>query len=309
LSDDAGEHRSTVVAACLACVGKSPARCPSEPPSSPAASSHLTSILDRGCPGFSRKELSTSTVLLISSPAPLRPPSPTAFPGPLCRHIHGRATFTALEVLLSRPTTPGTPLPTSLALIGSLPSVARGFQEPSWGHAQIFHTVPSANTLVRWVNENAFAPIVRARPCPTFGRPVRPWGCPHSTTARYFSAYPSDSGSLRTPCPPKHVDRWLQVRLACFRLSPSCPKRRLHTFLSLRPARHYPRFWIQRPSSERRRDFNPPDLGAAQRTLWAGPTSSRDAVSSGYPLLAAPAGDRSGGCGWTSQVPARSLCT
>jgi hypothetical protein len=34
-------------------------------------------------------------------------------------------------------------------------------------------TVPSANTLVRWVDENAFAPIVRARPCPTFGRPVR----------------------------------------------------------------------------------------------------------------------------------------
>jgi hypothetical protein len=34
-------------------------------------------------------------------------------------------------------------------------------------------TVPSANTLVRWVDENAFASIVRARPCPTFGRPVR----------------------------------------------------------------------------------------------------------------------------------------
>jgi len=32
--------------------------------------------------------------------------------------------------------------------------------------------VLSANTLVRWVNENAFAPIVRARPDPTFGRPV-----------------------------------------------------------------------------------------------------------------------------------------
>ena len=26
--------------------------------------------------------------------------------------------------------------------------------------------MPSANTLVRWVNENAFAPIVRARPAP-----------------------------------------------------------------------------------------------------------------------------------------------
>src|SRR5208337_2321915 len=55
----------------------------------------------------------------------------------------------------------------------------RGFQESSWGHAQIFRTVPSANTLVRWVNENAFAPVLRARPCPTFGRPVRPRGSPH----------------------------------------------------------------------------------------------------------------------------------
>jgi hypothetical protein len=34
------------------------------------------------------------------------------------------------------------------------------------------------------------------------------------------------------------------------------------------PTRHYPRLWIQRPSSERRRDFNPPDSCAAQRTLW-----------------------------------------
>jgi hypothetical protein len=42
-----------------------------------------------------------------------------------------------------------------------------------------FRTVPTANTLVRWVNENAFAPIVRARPCPTFGRPVHRRGSPH----------------------------------------------------------------------------------------------------------------------------------
>ena len=39
--------------------------------------------------------------------------------------------------------------------------------------------MPTANTLVRWVNENAFAPIVRARPCPTFGRPVHRRGSPH----------------------------------------------------------------------------------------------------------------------------------
>src|SRR5271165_3447657 len=110
-------------------------------------------------------------------------PSSTVFADCLPRHtlppFSGRAAFTALVVLFSRPTTPGTPLPTSLSLIGLLPSVARGFQESSWGHAQIFRTVPSANTLVRWVNENAFAPVLRARPCPTFGRPVRPWGSPH----------------------------------------------------------------------------------------------------------------------------------
>jgi hypothetical protein len=29
-----------------------------------------------------------------------------------------------------------------------------------------FRTVPSAITLVRWVNENAFAFMVQARPCP-----------------------------------------------------------------------------------------------------------------------------------------------
>jgi hypothetical protein len=37
---------------------------------------------------------------------------------------------------------------------------------------------------------------------------------------------------------------------------------------SLRPARHYPRFRIRRPSSGRQRDFNPPEQRAAQRTLW-----------------------------------------
>src|SRR5215469_309041 len=91
--------------------------------------------------------------------------------------------------------------------------------------------------------------------------------------ARYFSAYPSDPASRRTPCPPKLLERWLQVRLGRLRLSPACPFRLLHTFLSLRPARHYPRLWIQRSSSERWRDLNPPDLGAAQRTLWPGLTS------------------------------------
>src|SRR5258706_14816124 len=103
--------------------------------------------------------------------------------------------------------------------------------------------------------------------------------------ASLIAAYPSDPASRRTPCPPKFVERWLQVRLDCLRLSPSCPFRLLHTFLSLRPARHYPRFWIRRSSSERWRDFNPPDLGAAQRALWRSPTSRARASSATAPRL------------------------
>src|SRR5580700_4154433 len=51
-------------------------------------------------------------------------------------------------------------------------------------------------------------------------------------TARYFSSYPSDSASRRTPCPPGTAERWLQVRLGCVQLSSSCPFRLLHTFPS-----------------------------------------------------------------------------
>ena len=125
-------------------------------------------------------ELSTSPALLISPSVSPQPSSPADFPDPLCRQASGRVAFAALLVLFGRPTTPRAPLPTSLALIGSLPSVPpEDPGSPPGGHAQIFRTVLSANTLVRWVNENAFAPIVRARPCPTLGRPVRPWGSPH----------------------------------------------------------------------------------------------------------------------------------
>src|SRR5215469_18094056 len=63
--------------------------------------------------------------------------------------------------------------------------------------------------------------------------------------------------------------------LICFQLSLSCPFRLLHTFLSLRPARHYPRLWIRRSSSERRRDLNPPEQRAAQHTLCPLLTSAR----------------------------------
>ena len=61
--------------------------------------------------------------------------------------------------------------------------------------------MPPANTLVRWVDKNAFAPIVRARPSPTLGRPVHP-GIAASITAWYFSASLSDPASRPTPCSP-----------------------------------------------------------------------------------------------------------
>src|ERR1039458_9333201 len=44
---------------------------------------------------------------------------------------------------------------------------------------------------------------------------------------------------------------------------------------ALRPARHYPRFRIWRPSSGRQRDFNPPEQRAAQHTLRRDPTPLR----------------------------------
>jgi hypothetical protein len=44
------------------------------------------------------------------------------------------------------------------------------------GHVLFFRTVPSAITVVRWVNENAFVLEVQTRPCPTFGR-VGPGNC------------------------------------------------------------------------------------------------------------------------------------
>jgi hypothetical protein len=130
-----------------------------------------------------------------------------------------------------------------------------------------FRTVPSANTLVRWVNENAFAFIVQARPCPTFGRPVHLRGGPHRLqpgTSPHALRIPPRDGH---PALRELRSGGSRSALVCFRLSPSCPFRPLHTFHSSRPARHYPRFWIRRSSFERRRDLNPPDQRAAQRTL------------------------------------------
>src|SRR5215831_6414649 len=92
---------------------------------------------------------------------------------------------------------------------------------------------------------NAFAPIVRARPNPIFGRPVH-------------------QGS-----PPFDYSPILLLKPFGFRIAPDTLS---SIGLRRRPARHYPRLRIQRPSSGHRRDFNPPDSCAAQRTLRPCPT-------------------------------------
>src|ERR1700686_188423 len=105
---------------------------------------------------------------------------------------------------------------------------------------------------------NAFAPIVRARPSPIFGRPVH-------------------QGS-----PPFDYSPILLLKPFGFRITPDTL-----SSIGLRrwPARHYPRLWIQHPSSECRRDFNPPDSCAAQRTLWRGQTSPDRTSSATAPRL------------------------
>src|SRR5215468_7565874 len=94
---------------------------------------------------------------------------------------------------------------------------------------------------------NAFAPIVRARPCPIFGRPVHRRG------------RPLDYSPI------------LLLRLFGFRIAPDTLS---STGLRRRPARHYPCLWIQRPSSERWRDFNPL-THALPSTHYEGATTSR----------------------------------
>src|SRR5262245_37634774 len=117
---------------------------------------------------------------------------------------------------------------------------------------------------------NAFAPIVRARPCPIFGRPVHRRG------------RPLDYSPI------------LLLRLFGFRIAPDTLS---STGLHRRPARHYPCLWIQRPSSERWRDFNPPDSRATQHTLRSSqPLSGASVLSSvrfaplgPFPLASSPA--------------------
>jgi hypothetical protein len=154
--------------------------------------------------------------------------------------------------------------------------VQRQEQHPAWIAKRIPYSMGTGKTMrrrpdcalrVATGDADSVAPVASRWPGMPADRFVL--GVASLTTAQYFSAYPSDPASRRAPCPPKHVERRLQVRLClCPPFAPRAPGDVSVPFLSLRPARHYPRFWVRRSSSERRRDLNPPYLGAAQRTLW-----------------------------------------
>ena len=106
--------------------------------------------------------------------------SPTAFPSPLGLPIpRSHGSHRAWGTTRSSDDSLGTASHFARAYRVPSSGATRRPIESSWSHVLVFHTVPSAHTLVWWVDENAFAPIVRARPCPTFGRPVRHWDSSH----------------------------------------------------------------------------------------------------------------------------------
>jgi len=135
-----------------------------------------------------------------------------------------------LSVLFGCPTARAASLPTSLhAYRVAYPVAFPEPHEPSRGHVSIFHTVPSAHTLVRRVIESAFASIVQARPFPVFGRPVRLWGRPLG----YGPVF------LRRP---------FGLHLAVDALP--CP-------ILSDPARHYPRFLDMAPLNQEPEGLEP----------------------------------------------------
>src|SRR5215471_5976446 len=101
---------------------------------------------------------------------------------------------------------------------------------------------------------NAFAPIVRARPCPIFGRPVHLWVAPR----------------LRPDTSPQTL---------------RIPDRSGHPVLQTPSSGQRGITPVFGSSFEHRRDFNPPDSRAAQRTLRGSPPLPSTSVLSASRFL------------------------
>ena len=109
------------------------------------------------------------------------------------------------------------------------------------GHYVIFHTVPPAHTLVRWVDWKCLRLHSAGSTLPHLWPTGSQFRWPCFTTARCFSSSPSDSTSLWTPC------LLMQTH---------------------QPPRNYPQIWIWVSQSKTQWDFNPPDERAATHALW-----------------------------------------
>ena len=154
-------------------------------------------------------------------------------------------------------------------IISTLPS-ARTIPGLPGSLASLPHRVARTHLGAMGWNQCAFAPIVRARPFPIFGRPVhprdrsrrlRPGGSPHALQTPPRGGRPALQ-SFR---------RWLHLCLGRFQLSPSCPFRHLPYLPTLRPVRHYPHLLDIDPWPRAERDFNPPETRAARHALRAIP--------------------------------------
>ena len=163
-------------------------------------------------------------------------------------------------------------------IISTLPS-ARTIPGLPGSLASLLHRVARTHLGAMGWNQCAFAPIVRARPFPIFGRPVhprdgsrrlRPGGSPHALQTPPRGGRPALQ-SFRS---------WLQLCLGRIRLSPSCPFRHLHYLSTLRPVRHYPHLLDIDPWPRAERDFNPPETRAARHALLDDPSLNSASVLS-----------------------------
>ena len=73
------------------------------------------------------------------------------------------------------------------------------------GVTRDFRIVPSANTLVRWVNEKRLRPHSAGSTLPHLWPTCSSSGLPPLIAARYFSSF--GFASLRTPCPPGYSEQ------------------------------------------------------------------------------------------------------
>ena len=171
-------------------------------------------------------------------------------------------------------------------IISTLPS-ARTIPGLPGSLASLLHRVARTHLGAMGWNQCAFAPIVRARPFPIFGRPVhprdgsrrlRPGGSPHALQTPPRGGRPALQ-SFRS---------WLQLCLGRVRLSPSCPFRHLHYLSTLRPVRHYPHLLDIDPWPRAERDFNPPETRAARHALFPDPIPDTASAGISLSLISAP---------------------